>query len=424
MGVDLCGFAGRAGPSIGVHDDLMAKALYLAAGDQALLLITADLIGLSHEQALRVRERIAQAAGIPPDAVMITCSHTHSGPATPAISSLGEVNEDYIRDLEDKLVAVGAEAAAAARPATAGWRREEACIHVNRRQVTEHGVVIGQRAGGLTLPWADVLAVDDAEGRPLARWFCHACHAVVLGGENRLITADWPGYAQRTIEAAEPGCVALFAQGCCGDLNPFPRGSFAIAERHGKTVAGAVIKGAAQAEMTAEPLLAYAVELLALPLQDPPPPEEAERLAAELEADYRAREAEMLYAEKQWYGGWVRWARQLVELARKGATDLSVPYLVQVFRIGEGAVVGLPGEVFAQYAANLNDGSPAAVTAVAAYTNGYASYVPTAVAFAEGGYEVEIAYRAALPTMLTPACEHLILAAARHSLRKLFQPGG
>lgn len=420
VGVDLCGFAARAGPSVGVHDDLQAKALYLSANGRSLLLLTADLIGLSHEQAMKIRERIADATGVPAEAVMITCSHTHSGPATPALTVLGEVDQNYIAGLEEKLVSAASEACTTARPATLGWRREEVCIHVNRRQVTEHGVVIGHRPGGLTLPWVDVLAVDDAEGRPLARWFCHACHAVVLGGDNLLITADWPGYAQRTVEAAEPGCVALFAQGCCGDLNPSPRGSFAIAERHGKAVAGAVIKAAALADRTAEPPVAFSAELLRLPLQDPPPLEEAERLAAQIEADYRAREADMLYAERKWYGGWVRWARELVELARQGATGGAIPYLVQVFRIGDGAIVGLPGEVFAQYAANLNADSPAAVTAVAAYTNGYCSYVPTEAAFAEGGYEVEIAFRGTLPTMLAPTCEHLILAAARRQITALF----
>ncbi|MCX7597599.1 MAG: hypothetical protein N2512_01840, partial [Armatimonadetes bacterium] len=309
VGVDMCGFAARSGPSVGVHDDLQAKALFLATQDGCLLLITADLIGLSHAQVQTIGQRIFEVTGVPPEAVMVACSHTHSGPATPAITVIGDVDEEYIRGVENKLVEVAVEAWARARPAMLGWRREEVCIHVNRRQVTDHGVVIGQRPGGLTLPWVDVLAVDDADGRPVARWFSHACHAVVLGHENRLISADWPGYAQRTIEAAEPGCTALFAQGCCGDLNPSPRGSFAIAERHGKAVAGAVIKAAALCGQSAEPALGFSTELLHLPLQDPPPVDEAERLAAQLEADYKAREAEMVYGEKQWYGGWVRWAR-------------------------------------------------------------------------------------------------------------------
>jgi hypothetical protein len=418
--VDMCGFAARPGPSAGVHDDLMAKALFLTDGAAALALVTADLIALSSDQCHGIAEQAAARVGMAADAVMVSCSHTHSGPATPGIRYLGETDAAWMAATEAALVEAVVEAAGSARAAAVGWARQRVQIHINRRQHTTQGMAIGVNPRGTVLPWADVLAVDDADGQPLARWFTHACHAVVMGGDNLLLSADWPGYAQRTVEAAEPGCVGLFAQGCCGDLNPHTRGTFAVAERLGKAVAGAAIQGAAQAEMAGDAPLAYATATVGLPLQDPPPVEEAERTLAELEADYRAREAQMMYAERQWYGGFVEWARELVELSRRGATGLSVPFRVQGFRVGGGAIVGLPGEVFARYAISIGDLSPATPTAVVAYTNGYTSYVPTAAAFAEGGYEVDTAFRAALPTMLTPECEGRVLGAAKEAVGGLF----
>jgi hypothetical protein len=420
VGVDQCGFGNRPGPSTGVHDDLMAKALYLGNGEGACVLITADLIGLNHDQAAGIRSKIAAETGIAADAVMITCSHTHSGPVTPCIRFLGTLDEEYMAATEAKLAGVGIAAAKAARPATLGWQRELVQIHVNRRQHTEQGVILGVNPRGTTLPWADVLAVDTAEGRPLARWFSHACHAVVLGGDNLLISADWPGYAQRTVEAAEPEATALYAQGCCGDLNPNPRGTFEIAERHGKAVAGAAIKGAAQAELNGDGMLGHAAVLLNLPLQDPPPVEEAERIAAETEAYYAEHEATAVYLEKKWYKGWVAWARGLVELAKQGATGMTTPYFVQALRIGSGAIVGLPGEVFSEYAINVGNASPATPTTVTAYTNGYIGYVPTEAAFDEGGYEVDVAFKIALPTMLKRDCERLVLGAAKELVSGLF----
>ncbi len=420
VGVDQCGFAARPGPSTGVHDDLMAKALYLGDGDGAIILITADIISVSHEQAAGIRAKVAEGTGVAADAVMITCSHTHSGPVTPGIRFLGELDEKYTAATEAKLAAVGIAAAKAAQPATCGWRREAVQIHINRRQWTEQGVGIGVNPRGTVVPWADVLAVDTAEGRPLARWFTHACHAVVLGGENLLISADWPGYAQRTIEAAEPGATALFAQGCCGDLNPRDRGTFEAAERLGKVVAGAAIKGAAEAERSGHVRLGHAARTLDLPLQDPPSVEEAQSIAERMEADYAAREAGMMYMEKAWYGGFVTWSKELVELAKAGVTGRTTPYYVQAVRIGDGAIIGLPGEVFAQYAINLGDASPARPTAVTGYTNGDPGYIPTEAAFDEGGYEVEQAFIATLPTMLTRKCEGLILGAAKGLVGGLF----
>jgi hypothetical protein len=423
VGVDQCGFAARPGPSTGVHDDLMAKAVYLGDGDAeggGIVLITADLIGLNHQQATEIREKVAAGAGVSADAVMVTCSHTHSGPVTPCIRFLGAVDEDYMAATEAKLAAVGIAAAKAAQPTVCGWRRESVQIHNNRRQRTDQGVVLGYNPRGTVTPWEDVLAVDTAEGRPLARWFTHACHAVVLGGDNLLISGDWPGYAQRVVEAAEPEATALYAQGCCGDLNPNARGTFDIAERHGKTVAGAAIKGAAQAEKSGDVALGHAGKVLDLPLQDPPGVEEAEKIAAEMEAYYAEHEAAAMYLEKEWYKGWVAWGRRLVELAKEGMTGMTTPYYVQALRIGGGAIVGLPGEVFSQYAINVGDASPATPTAVTAYTNGYVGYVPTEAAFAEGGYEVDVAYKIALPTMLKPDCERMILGATKDLVGGLF----
>ena len=58
-------------------------------------------------------------------------------------------------------------------------------------------------------------------------------------------------------------------------------------------------------------------------------------------------------------------------------------------RIGPFAVVGFPGEPFASIGVAVRDGSPFPVTLMTGYANGWSGYVPTADAFAVGGYEVE-----------------------------------
>jgi hypothetical protein len=60
---------------------------------------------------------------------------------------------------------------------------------------------------------------------------------------------------------------------------------------------------------------------------------------------------------------------------------------VQVFRIGDLAVVGLPGEFFVEYGLEIKKLSPARVTFVVGLANGCVGYVPTPEAFAQGGYE-------------------------------------
>ncbi len=419
VGIDLAGYAGRPGPASGVHDPLSAKALYLEADDQPFVFITADLIGVDHEAVGRIRQSVHEQVGIDPRAVMVCCSHTHSGPAMPCLSHLGEFEEDYVAVVEGKLAGVAAEAARRARPASLCFVRERGNVGVNRRQRTENGIVLGVNPAGLVLPWVDVISVRTADGRPLAVMFGHAAHAVCLGADNTLISADWPGAAQRAVERALPGATALFVQGCCGNINCHPRGSFELAERLGLAIAGAALKAASAGEHRSDVQIHWASRTIHLPLAGPPPVEEAERLVEWAREEKRKNARSDNYGMRKFRDGMIRWAEAVLEYARRGSAP-PVPFEIQVVRIGDCCIVGLPGEVFAEYAVDIAAGIPATLCFVAGYTNGNIGYVPTAHAFEEGGYEVDTAYRFYTTLPLTPECERLILEAAWQVAGSLF----
>src|SRR2546425_2621551 len=79
VGGELEGYGNRQGGSTGVHDDLMAHALVLDDGARRAAIVTCDVIGLDAPIIARVREA-AGAWDIPPDRVMVACTHTHAGP--------------------------------------------------------------------------------------------------------------------------------------------------------------------------------------------------------------------------------------------------------------------------------------------------------------------------------------------------------
>ena len=68
--------------STGVHDRLLSSALFLSDGQTPLLWVANDVIFISRQTAQRVRDRIEQQTGIPAANMMITATHTHSGPLT------------------------------------------------------------------------------------------------------------------------------------------------------------------------------------------------------------------------------------------------------------------------------------------------------------------------------------------------------
>lgn len=416
VGLDMTGFANRPGPAECIHDDLCAAALCLESNIRVML-ITCDLIGLDDATVAEIRDGIAAQTEIPARNIMIGCSHTHSGPATPCLKYLGNLDEEYFAGLKRTLIGLGKEAFDSRQPCALGHLREPVSVGINRRVRRNGQTVIDRNETGLTAPWVDVVAVDTVEGKPLARYFVHAAHAVTMRGQE--VTADWPGYAQRIVEAIYgDGCVAMFGQGCCGNINSDDYGTYEAAERQGRTLAGAVVKAAEYATKRPEMTLACASEVLELPCSDAPSVEEAQ---AQLEQvrQLLADNAGANRGMRMMYEGFIQWAERILELAKAGATGLTRRCEVQAIRVDDFGLVALPGEVFVEYALNIDKAPGYAETATMAYANGNIGYVPNASAYPEGGYEVDTAIRFYGDAMLAPECEQMILDSALGLLGKL-----
>ena len=85
-----CLIAGYAlHPATGVHDDLVASAVYLADGAAAALLVSYDLLAMEKELIARIKAAVMAALPLPAEAIFFTCTHTHEGP---------EVRERKFRD--------------------------------------------------------------------------------------------------------------------------------------------------------------------------------------------------------------------------------------------------------------------------------------------------------------------------------------
>ena len=109
-GCELSGFAARTQPSIGVLDRLYARCLHLVEGDERLLWIHVDLIGLLREFVLDFREWAAAKLGLKASQVLISAIHTHSGPATVEISEAGRYDPAYVQFLRARLQEAAREA--------------------------------------------------------------------------------------------------------------------------------------------------------------------------------------------------------------------------------------------------------------------------------------------------------------------------
>ncbi len=74
------------------------------------------------------------------------------------------------------------------------------------------------------------------------------------------------------------------------------------------------------------------------------------------------------------------------EIDNNNASNIKVD--VEGIRIGDFIMVSFPGEPFAEIGLNIKEKSPYPNTFLAAYSNGYIHYAPTADSYKEWGYEV------------------------------------
>jgi hypothetical protein len=414
-GIDLTGYANRPSAAVGKHDDLFVRALVLAADGRRLALISVDVLGFQIADADQLRRLVERETGIPAEAVLLNCSHTHAGPATMKLRGLGQRDAIYDALLARWIVSAVRAARDRLEPAVLRWGEAEARIGRNRREQRPDGqVVIGANEAGPYDPRVPVLRLDREDGSPLAIWFSHATHPVTFGSENVRFSADFPGAAVETVKRLEPGgsadCVALFAQGCCGDINPRRRGGLDEVRASGRILGAAAVVAAEESTPIEALPLAAAMETLSLPALAPVVEEARamkERHAARLEAlraegadPYRLRHPEAMIA----------WAEAALTAAERSAEERALPFPVQALRLGPVALVAMAGEVFVRLGQEIVRRSPLPHTVALGYSNGLLGYVPTEDAYPLGGYEVNDAYRYFGTLMIAPESEALILA--------------
>lgn len=376
----MSGYASRDRPSEGTLSPLWAKALALEdpQGKRSLM-VTMDLIGIDRDLSLKIREAIEAQHGLKRSEIVLSTSHTHTGPVVGAnllpMYALSEAQEAqveaYAEFLHTSVLGLVDRALADLRPSHLSYGQGEAIFAVNRRNNAEAEVPALRESGQLKGPvdhGVPVLKVE-TEGALRAVVFGYACHATVLSSFQW--SGDYPGFAQAAFEAAYPGTMAMFWAGCGADINPIPRRSEDLARDYGKRLAQAV--GEALEGQAFEPIEGVLQTLYAeIPLIfDQVPTLEALEERTQNENRYIAATATHLLENEAW-----------MQRVRRG-----YPYPVQTWKLGPGLTwMALGGEVVVDYAFKIREALPGTVW-VAAYCNDVMAYIPSLRVLKEGGYE-------------------------------------
>jgi hypothetical protein len=379
---------GTIAPCTGVHDDLFVRALVLSDGKEKVAIVSLDLCGMDFETADEIRSKIKATTQI--TTALLCSSHTHSAPFTiPYLVTPFKWLYEEGKVWRDELIkkAVDAVQNAANNPQKASLRvgRAIAQAGINRRHIVNGEFVMTPNPEGSVVPWVDVLRVDNTEGKPIAIFYTHAAHPVIVHGASPLISGDYPAFASETIRKHFGNEVMpLFAQACGADINGEPlRGGFDSAKAAGDKLGEAVVKAANESVPITNTTINTAFKKLQLPLEEFSPVEELEKLVASMEME----QAQNPPGDDPYPNEFYLCFKDRLAKAKQGPPE---PLRFELMGIGFGdefGLIGLTHEVFSAYQLWADANLPFEHNFVTSYTNACESYIPTDQGLDEGGYE-------------------------------------
>jgi len=381
-GLPMYGYFDRTQLSKGTLDPLYARVLVLEVGGKRLALVTLDLGRVFGTASLaKLRAQLTRSSGI--SFLLITASHTHSGP-----NILDEYPSNRAPAWEtaclDKIAHAVEEACEHLEEARLGTGYGEVTIGYNRRRVFPDGTVSmfwtnpDKVPTSPVDPTVSILRVDTVGGKPLAIVVNYACHPVVFGPDNLEYSADFVGVMARAVEervgtATGSSPLCLFVQGGDGDINPYyattPLGDGAVKKRDwtGEQLGQEAARVAETINTVAaeQPSLEFAEDPMTFPVRWDAQKFRQGMLAAYGERIYEDH-ADLLNAEHP-------------------RRELALP-VTAVLINKTLALVGMPGEPFVDFQTDWRRRCPVRDAFFAGYTNGYLDYFPTIRAAAQGGY--------------------------------------
>lgn len=389
LGLPHGAWAARTGLAEGAREPLLAQALVLDDGEAGTAAIVAlDLPVIGRGLTAAVRERVQALIRIPPEAVLLNGSHTHSMPALALGGGISPMREPagfehYAALLEDDV----------AGAVYAAWRaRKPALIGSGASRVPGVSVNRVMRERPLD-DSVQVLKVETASREPLATVVRFSCHGTCMGGHTLLWNADFPAPLRDAVQRESPGGECLFLQGCAGNVAPWdfwfgnndarPQ-TYENRDALGHAIAAEVVRLLPSIKTSADARIAATSKVQPLQRRRPPfDPDELGLIQRSLattpdpafpevwEPHVHTTNSAQLFP--------LPYQRGLVQMYRNMLDRQGQPLQaeVQALAIGDAAIVGSPFELFNEPGVEIRNASPfAGQTLVLGYTNDYLGYLP------------------------------------------------
>lgn len=389
-----------------IHDELHARCLVLDDGQTQLAMVVCDSCMIPGSILEAAKHLVHEHTGLPPDRMLMSATHTHSAPTVAGVFQ-SEPDPEYAEFLTLRIADGVRRAMNELQPARIGWGvGEEPSQVFNRRWRMKPDAIgpdpFGRRADQVKMnpprgsdqlvepsgpidPEVSVLAVQSAEGRPLALLANYSLHYVGGTGGGH-VSADYFGvFADRVQELLgadrlDPPFVGIMSNGTSGNINNIdfrrqspsqpPYAQMRLVADHVARVAAEVyekidFRGDVSLDMRERRLT------LGRRLPDRDEVSRAKFVLSQAQGE-RLTTVEEIYA------------RETVLMADWPPT---IDTVVQAIRIGDLGIASTPCETFVETGLAIKEQSPLRPTFTIELANDYAGYLPTAEQHRLGGYE-------------------------------------
>lgn len=409
LGMQIDGNIGAYRPAQFISNDLYARAIVFQQAEKRFLLLSMDLLAITTEWCDAIRDFAAGEFGFDRDAVAVHVVQNHSSPSMGQImlSDRLEATKKYpwIRGSDPgygplamaKIKPMIREAVANLQPVRLVFSSAlESRVSFNRRIAMRDGTSemgLGSRPQqalyreGPSDPEVGVALFTTPALKTVAALLHHTCHPVHWN-PHHAIHGDWPGaWAEEVRRTLLPGVIPLVLNGCCGNvhhndaLNPHREDT---PQSMGKLLAEAARTALTNPYFSHDDLvLAYKTIRFDIPFRKFPGKVFADaRKLIEKNPEPLWTDATHTRFKWDWH-----FAASLVDLEHLLVREKAFQYEIQALRLGDLAILVLPGEPFVEAQLEIKQRSPAVRTFVAHMSNRYVGYIPTPEALRRGGYE-------------------------------------
>lgn len=450
VGKAMAGYDRGTFTSTGVHDDLHARSIVIEGDDgNSAAMITIAIVNMSEAIMDSIRSGVSKSTGIPFKNILISATHTHSGPTMGNIS--GEYAQFFIkRSIESAVKA---------------WK-SRVFGKIGTGSINVFGLAMNDRRmeyGGLPPdPEAGIIKVENESGKLLGVFFNYGCHPSTMDLHNLQFTEDWPFFSIQGIkQKVGKDVIVGFFQSAQGDakvgygaelsaVGAYMQGvrSFTNAENKGRLMTEAVLKVLPSIKTSNTMEIKVAYDKFKIPLRTTFPYTQAEALAWQAKAQKTFDEKQKLvisyptdsaslelyqeaarklvangqigttigprtldkYKADLWLATQAVAQSKRIEALPKDLAPLSMP--MQALRLGNSVFVTFPCEVFTEIGLSVKKRSPIENTYVIGVAGGFGGYIATAAEYIEGGYAVN-------GSSYAPHAEQVIIESALSLIKRV-----